>query len=451
MALKRRGHPVRRGVWRCVVLAAALGVWGVPRPVAAQNILSQPSRTLRLEVGGSQLVQLGYAYSQIHLTNEAVARLDFISPTDIVVNGTGIGVSSLMIWNQQNVPDLWRIEVTPNISALQAQLNLLFPNAGITATAAGSTVILSGTVTNPTIAARAVQLAELTGANVFNNIQAPTGEQILLHVQFAEIRRTALARLSADLFAQNIGSIENVVGDGSEADIQTLAEGIVRLFLIGQDARLEAVINALKREGEFRSLAEPNLVTLDGQAATFLAGGEFPYPTIQAGGGNAVTIQFKQFGVVLEFTPVITNSGRIRLAVTPEVSALDFANGLTIGGFQIPSLLTRRASTNVELAPGQHLAIAGLLNQNLTDAVDKIPLLGDLPIIGTFFRSTANQEERTELLVLVTPYIVEPSDIRPQLPGGDPLLWDWSRFLEPDTAAAGRVMPQRRRTPGGGD
>ena len=226
----------------------------------------------------------------------------------------------------------------------------------------------------------------------------------------------------------------------------------MRLFLVGQNADLDATIRALKSKGEYRSLAEPNLVTMEGQEASFLAGGEFPYPTVQqaGGGGGAggqVTITFKEFGIRLKFTPTVTNGGTIVLKVAPEVSSLDFANGLTFAGYQIPALLTRRAESTVELRPGQNLAIAGLLDNVLSDNVNKIPFLGDLPILGAFFRSKSNDQARTELLVLVTPHLVEASDVAPGMPTGEPATWRWDRNMKVDTTR--EILPARRRS--GGD
>jgi pilus assembly protein CpaC len=260
-----------------------------------------------------------------------------------------------------------------------------------------------------------------------------------LRVRFAEIRRSASSRLGADLFGSNVAELDRVFGDGSSANIETLSEGIVRLFLIGQDAQLDAVITALKAKGEFRSLAEPNLLTVEGVEAEFLAGGEFPYPSVQSGAQNgAVSIQFREFGVRLRFTPTITNDGSVHLNVVPEVSTLDFANGLQVSGFSIPSLLTRRASSEVELRPGQHLAIAGLMDNTMSDAVSKIPLLGDLPIIGALFRSKSSEQDRTELLVIVTPYVVQPSNTPIPVPTGEAGTWRWDRSLRADTSTVQR-------------
>jgi pilus assembly protein CpaC len=293
---------------------------------------------------------------------------------------------------------------------------------------------------DPIVARRAIELAQGTGARDNNTLPAPPPQQNLLRDRFAEVRRSAGSRLGADLFGRNVAQLDQVFGDGSTANIETLSEGIVRLFLIGRDAELDAVISALKEKGEFRSLAEPNLLTVEGVEASFLAGGEFPYPSVQSGNdqNGAVAIQFREFGVKLNFTPTITNSGAVHLAVAPEVSSLDFANGLQISGFSIPSLLTRRAQSEVELMPGQHLAIAGLMDNTMSDAVSKIPLLGDLPIIGALFRSKSNTQDRTELLVIVTPYVVEPSNTPIPVPTGEAGTWRWDRSMRTDTSTAQR-------------
>jgi pilus assembly protein CpaC len=186
----------------------------------------------------------------------------------------------------------------------------------------------------------------------------------------------------------------------------------------------------MRNEGTFRSLAEPDLLAFPGEQASFLAGGEFPYPTVQ-GVTQQLSIEFKEFGIRLSFTPEITNSGAIRLSVAPEVSQLDFANGLTMAGFQVPALLSRRAQTVVELAQGQTFAIAGLMDNRMTESVSKFPLLGDIPILGALFRSKDMRDNQSELLVLVTPFLVNPLDVPPPLPTGELQEWDRDRFIRP--------------------
>ncbi len=404
-----------------------------------------------MEKGKTALLRFPLDLTQLSVGDSTIANVTLLDPQQMLINGFQIGATTLIAW-QAGVPHLYNIEVTANATALQTQLRTLFPGADITATTSGGAVILSGTVQNPTIARRAAALAAQTGAQVINNLQAPSGEQILLQVRFAEVRRTAGSNLGVDLAGNNVGELDQVFGEGSTANIETLSQGLMRLFLVGKTADLEATIRALKSKGEYRSLAEPNLVTMEGQEASFLAGGEFPYPTVQAGGGQGnnngqVSIVFKEFGIRLTFTPTVTNSGTIVLKVAPEVSSLDFANGLSFAGYQIPSLLTRRAESTVELRPGQHLAIAGLLDNVLSDNVNKIPFLGDLPVLGALFRSKSGDQARTELLVLVTPHLVEASDVAPGLPTGEPATWRWDRNMKVDTTR--EILPARRRS--GGD
>ena len=219
------------------------------------------------------------------------------------------------------------------------------------------------------------------------------------------------------------------------------SEGTIELSLIESDSHLRTLIKAFRETGDFKSLAEPTLLALDGQEASFLAGGEFPFPSVQGGQqSNAITVEWREFGVRLNFTPTVTNIGNIRLALAPEVSSLDFAGGLTLSGVQVPSILSRRAETQVELREGQHLAIAGLLDRSIQENIRKIPLLGDIPILGTLFRSTEERQQLTELLVIVSPQIVEPSGVAPDLPSGDPEGWDWDdnvRRQPADSVGAG--------------
>jgi pilus assembly protein CpaC len=214
----------------------------------------------------------------------------------------------------------------------------------------------------------------------------------------------------------------------------------VNFFLFHRASNVSAFIQALRQEGAFKSLAEPNLLAFPGDSASFLAGGEFPYPFVS--GANAQTsIQFKEFGIRLNFRPDITNSGAIRLRVSPEVSQLDFARGLQVGGFVIPSLTTRRAVTVVELQEGQTFAIAGLMDSQMNRSVSKIPLLGDIPILGALFRSQEVRDNQNELLVLVTPYLVRPQNTPPPLPTGEVGGWGMDRFIVPFAPPPGPPAP----------
>jgi pilus assembly protein CpaC len=216
----------------------------------------------------------------------------------------------------------------------------------------------------------------------------------------------------------------------------------VNIFLFSSNANLGIFIQALQNRGLFKSLAEPNLMAIDGEEASFLAGGEFPFPIVQGGGvTNAVTIEFKEFGIKLNFTPTVTNSGNIRLHVNPEVSALDFSNGLEFAGFLIPSLLIRRAETEIELLDGQTFAIAGLIDNSMIQNMSKVPILGDIPILGSLFRSKELRQRRTELLVLVTPHLVEPMEEAPPVPTGEPEKWKWMKSIDGPSDTVGMKKP----------
>jgi pilus assembly protein CpaC len=436
--MTRRTMMSWRGAGLVLVLAACAA------PAAAQQVLTQSTRVVSVARGTSALITTLSPVERVALGDPQIADAIAMSTTEILVNGQQVGTTSLLVWDRAGRVDLYTIEVTPDISGLERQIRTLFPELPVRLSATGEAVVVSGVVADALSARRVLEIVRGSGVRVINNLVAPSALQVLLHVRIAEVNRSALQALGADLFFRNphrYGEVEDL----ATLELETLSSGLVRLFLLGDNgAALEATIRALRTTGDFRSLAEPNLVTLEGEQATFLAGGEFPFPSVQGGAQQQVTIQWKEFGVRLNFTPWVTNDGRIRLNVEPEVSALDFANGLQFAGFTVPALLTRRTSTDVELRPGQHLAIAGLLDNQQEVNVSKIPLLGDLPIIGTFFSLRERRDRQTELLVIVTPYIVEPTDAPPAVPSGEPDTWNRNRRFEGTTIrpeSGRRVVP----------
>jgi pilus assembly protein CpaC len=292
-------------------------------------------------------------------------------------------------------------------------------------------------------------MAQTTGATVIDNLVAPPAVQVLLKVRFAEINRTALRDWAARLRVLNPHEISSD-GNWSGFTDPSGSTTTIGFLLDSGNEEIQALVQAAVAKGDLRTLAEPNLLTLPAKEAYFLAGGEFPYPTVQSGSSNAVTITFKEFGVRLRFTPQIARNGAIRLKVAPEVSTLDFANGVTISGFEIPSLRTRRAETEVELREGQHLAIAGLLDNESIKNLTKIPILGDIPILGELFKSKGTRQRRTELLVVVTPSLVMASDTAPQVPTGDPgpmpvpKDWDWEGNLKGKESPQGNPLQNNR-------
>jgi pilus assembly protein CpaC len=361
----------------------------------------------------------------------------------LLIHGREIGTTSLVIWDAEGGRTLYPVEVTLDAAALETHFRALFPNEQIEVSASGNTYILSGNVTNSTVAERAVEIAEASEAMVVNNMSVPRPHQILLQVRFAEVSRTAMQELSVNFLLLDPnnprGDDEGLISTGqfnplsenfvnSRRGPESTFSDQVNLFLFHDDERFSSFIRALQGTGDFKSLAEPNLLALDGTEASFLAGGEFPFPF--ATGDGEITLIFKEFGIRLVFTPKVQNSGNIKLKVEPEVSTLDFASGLQAFGFQIPTILSRRAETEVELKDGQTFAIAGLIDNSIAENLSKVPVLGHIPILGKLFQSQDLRQQRSELLVLVTPRLVQPSDDAPPIPTGEPEDWKWKRSLK---------------------
>jgi pilus assembly protein CpaC len=383
---------------------------------------------LVLGKGRSVLIATRTAVQRVSVGNPDVADAAVVSQREVVVNAKDLGTTTVIVWTTGAPPIFYSVEVTADVLTLERDLRDMFPRDSITVITRGKTVILSGRVRTAEAAARAVEVAAASGFAVLDNMSAPTARQVLLSVQVAEVDRSVAKQLSAQLRAMNP---EEFAFNRSEKTIESISEGVLSFFLLDGIAQLDATIRFLKTRGLFKSLAEPNLLTLPGKPASFLAGGEFPYPVVRGSGESQnVTIIFKEFGVRLLFTPFITNSGVIRLKVSPEVSSLDFANGLRLGGFLVPTVLTRRADTEVELREGQFLAIAGLTSNDVRQNKSKIPILGDIPLIGSLFGSSDTRQSRTELLVIVTPRLIEPSNTPPALPTGNPNEWEWDGSLK---------------------
>lgn len=433
---RRRVLPAR--VLLLVLLALPCGWRGATAQTLQEDVIIVPK-------GQSVLVTSATPVARVSIGDPGVADADAVSPREVLVNAKALGTTTLIIWDAAGGRRTTTIEVTVNAAALERQFRTLFPGEGITVAATGGTVVVSGTARSPRSAALALQLARATGATVVDNLVSPASQQVLLQVRFAEVTRNALDELRTSISVTNADRARSL----DRSVVETVSDELFRLMLFGGDAALAATIEAQRTRGDFRSLAEPNLLALDGAEASFLAGGEFPYPVLQGGDETStrVTIVFKEFGVRLNFTPQVTGAGNVRLRVSPEVSSLDFSNALRVSGFVIPSLLTRRASTEVELRDGETFAIAGLLNNTLLNNRGRIPWLGDIPILGGFFQSREKRETRTELLVLVTPRLVRASAEAPPVPTGEPETWRWSPPLRMQPAEprpqAGSGVPGR--------
>jgi pilus assembly protein CpaC len=408
--------------------------------VEAQQVVTQAERVIAVSKGSSALMVNPVPIARFSVGEPDIAGVTILSPTEVLINGKALGTTTLFVWDNQGQVRVYSVEVTADAPGLERFLHSIMPDEDINVTASRNAITLSGTVKDPNSVARAVQMAQTTGATVIDNLVAPPAVQVLLKVRFAEINRTALRDWSARLRVLNPHEISS---DGNWSGFTDPSSSVTTIgFLLDSgNEEIQALVQAAVSKGDLRTLAEPNLLTLPSKEAYFLAGGEFPYPTIQ-GTNNAVTIVFKEFGVKLLFTPNIARNGAIRLSIKPEVSTLDFANGLVISGFEIPSLRTRRAETEVELREGQHLAIAGLLDNESTKNLTKIPILGDIPVLGELFKSKGLRQRRTELVVIVSPSLVMASDTAPTIPTGEPgpmpevKDWGWEKPLR------GKESPQ---------
>jgi pilus assembly protein CpaC len=408
-------------------------------PASAQQFITATHGSVTLARGTSAVLVTPVAISRVSMADPDVAEAVVMSPREVLINGKSLGTTTFVVWDAGGMRNIYGVEVTADAAALGRHLSMMYPEENIDVSARGNTLVLAGRVSSAQVARRARTLAEGTGASVIDNLETPAPTQILLQVRIAEVSQAALKRLGNQVI--DVLNPDRLDSDG-DWRAGTDSDGIIQLSLINSDAYLRAIIRALQETGDFKSLAEPNLLALDGQQASFLAGGEFPYPTVQGGQrSDAITIDWREFGVQLTFTPTVTNAGNINLTIAPEVSTLDFAQGLMIAGFQIPAVLSRRALTQVELREGQHLVIAGLMDRSIQTTVRKLPLLGDIPFLGALFRSRFDRQEVTELLIIVSPRIVEPTDAPPAIPTGEPETWDWDRRLVPPPADPRDVPP----------
>ena len=389
-------------------------------------------------MGKSTLIESSLPIDRISVGLGDFAVATAVSPYEVLLNGKVPGATSMIIWQEGGSKLLYDVTVHPSplpaddrLEEIERQIKLELPAQEIHLTEEGGAVFLRGKVKDMTSADRALSIASTLGKTInLLYVDVPVAEpQILLRVKFASVDRNMSNQLGLNLFStgagntigglttgQSPGPAFSSAGPGQPAAV-TLSDAL-NLFLFRPDLNLGATIQALEVQGLLEVLSEPNVLARNGQQASFLAGGEFPFPVVQGstgGGSAAVTIQFKEFGVRLNFLPVITPRGSILLRVSPEVSALDFTNGLTVNGFSVPALTVRSLNTAVELNPGQSFAIGGLLDNRVTNTFEKIPFLGDIPVLGKFFQSRSHNKQNTELVVIVTPEIVQP------VPGGQPV------------------------------
>ncbi len=424
-------------------------------PPAATTSTSTSAETsgaapLRVMVGKSLLINTTERLKRVSVTDPSVADAIVVTPTQVLVNGLAPGEVSLLIWDALERSTSFDLRVDVDITAASEEIHRLFPTEQISVTPSRSAIVLSGHVTTEDIAKHAGALASAYSKNVVNVLTfGPVGaDEVLLEVKFAEVDRSALTQIGINLLSTGSGNtigstttgqfggisgLGTITDNGTGAPSSTTAtvSNMLNLFFFNPQVHLGAVIEALKTQNLLQILAEPNLVAVNGKEASFLAGGEFPFPVVQPGAGGiaTVTVQFREFGVRLKFTPVIQPNGNIHLHVAPEVSTLDFADAVTVSGTTIPAISTRKAETEFELQDGQSFVIAGLMDNRVTNTANKVPWLGDIPIIGNFFKSKSDQKSNSELMVLCTVHRVAPSVVPPKgptmpVPNLDPTKFD---------------------------
>ncbi len=382
------------------------------------------ARAVRLLVGRSTLVDVSSPIARVSLTSADIADALVTSPNELLINGKAAGTISMFVWDRAGAIRRYEVVVQRDLARLAEQVRSLFPGDTIDVESNGKNVVLSGMVGNKDVIEKAVNVAagyvdkREEVVSLLQVRESAASNQVLLRVRFAEVSRSAMTDLGLSLFTGPNG-YQGVLGrtatpqvpaptfDNSDPTQPKLVfSDFLNLFLFDTKHQLGVAIQALQAKGLLQSLAEPNLVAESGKEASFLAGGEIPIPIAQGTGGSlAISVQYKEFGIRLSFTPQV-NGERIHLKVKPEVSTLDFTNAVTLNGFRIPALSTRRTETEIELMNGQTFAIAGLLNNSVNSSLQKIPGIGDIPILGALFQSKSAQKNQTELVVMITPEIL---------------------------------------------
>lgn len=421
-----------------------------------------PARDLELLLGRGELLQFSSDIVRVAIAEPKVADAVVVSPREVMVNAKGPGYTTLIVWDGATSPSRYNIKVvndTTDADAARSRVQAVLKEKNVDVAVNGDTVILTGEVPTAAEAETLAKAAAPLGRNVVNLLKTPkprAPRQVMLQVKFASVDRVHLSELGFNYFSRNdktLGAISTQqFAQPRFSQFQFQDQGfsnstinfsdLLNIFLYRPDMNIGATVRAMQARNLLQILAEPNLIAVEGKDASFLAGGQFPFPTLAAtstGGAVApvVTVQFKNFGVELNFTPTITEDNAIHLKVAPSVSALDFSNAVQLQGYMIPAISTRTASTEVELKDGESFAIAGLLDSRVINIANKIPWLGDVPILGNLFKSRSTKKTQDELLVVITPRLVKPlsPEEKAQLP----------TTIEPFLESAEQVMAEKNR------
>jgi pilus assembly protein CpaC len=410
-----------------VALAIGLGTVAAPAPAVAQSGAARPSETLNLSAGTGTLVRLPAPMSDVFVANDAVADVQVRSNRQLYIFGKGRGETTVYATGANGkVVYAANVRVGNNLGSVDEMLRLAMPEANVRATPMNNLVLLTGTVASPTDVEEAQRLVQAyvgEGTQVVSRLRSATPLQVNLKVRIAEVNRSLLKQVGVNLLTKDLtGGFQFGIGQGNPGTITGAGKTFnvssvgTTLGAAGKLFGLDilSTLDLAETDGFVTTLAEPNLTALSGETASFLAGGEFPIPISQSLG--SISIEYKQYGVGLAFTPIVLADGRISMRVRPEVSELSNEGSVKTGDFTVPALTTRRAETTVELGSGQSFMIAGLLRNSSSNDIEKAPFLGDLPILGALFRSTRFRRAETELVIVVTPYLVRPVSNQLALP-----------------------------------
>jgi pilus assembly protein CpaC len=399
--------------------------------ISATAVLASPTQAppmgdeIPLAVGRSVVLDHPDEIERVAINDDSIADAIAISTREVLIHGKKAGITTLVIWSASGDRNFFTISVAANTAQLQEHINAAFPGENVRVMVTNGVATVNGDVSSIAVAERVVAMvAGGAAATVISNLEVPPPDaerQIMIKVRFAEVQRNIARDFGLGLFSTGAGNTPASVGTKQFGNptLTTVAGAIgqsaagfatnfnltdtLNIFAFRPDLNIGAVLKALESRGLSELLAEPNLITTSGKQAKLLVGGEFPVPIIQGSSSGGVTIQFKEFGIRIDFTPEFTGRGSIKMHVEPEVSALDFANAVTLQGFLIPALSTRRVSTDVELMPGQSFVIGGLIDQRIVESEAKIPVLSSIPLLGEIFKSRTKSKNNTELLVIVTP------------------------------------------------
>jgi pilus assembly protein CpaC len=468
----RPKSPLRAVALFVIVSMAAPHAQTLQGTLARNNEPAAPAATepggsvVQLLVGRSAVISVGQPITRVSLTIPNIADAMVTSPQQLLLHGKAPGTISMFVWDRGGGISRYEVVVQRDLSELSARLTHLFPGENITVASNGTDVVLSGSVSGKYAMDKAAEVAagyvekKEDVVNLLKQQEGMASRQVLLRVRFAEVSRSALTELGVSLAGNGVNdgrwfgrtTTQQFAAPAWNEDGKFIFSDFLNLFLFDSKNEIAGVVRALQNKGLFQSLAEPNLVAEDGKEASFLAGGEYPYPVVQGqAGGTSIAIQFKEYGVRLNFTPTIVGTDLVKLKVRPEVSSLDFANAVTLEGFRVPAISTRRAETEVELQDGQTFAIAGLMNNTVTSQMSKIPGIGDIPVLGLLFRSKAARKDQTELVVMITPTILRrnstgvsstlPDMVEPTLPPVQKTLpppppWNRDSRVPPSTERA---------------